>query len=488
MSVFNNILLGASSQSTTTPVYKIDQSIRFNDSSEHYMYSPTPSSSKSFTTTATISMWIKLGDIGQHYFAGAFYGSNARYELFQIDSNNRLKGQGRSGGASTSTGSGVTKFITTQVFRDPSAWYHLMFVYDTTHPVSEERFRLYVNGARVTEFHTNPSYGASELVYWFGKSSYTTLGAYRDTTGYADYFYWDGYMAEMHGVDGTALYPDSFGEYNSSGIWVPKEYSGGHGTDGYYIKGADANALGTNSADNGNNFTLNGISAHDKMADSPTNNFPTLNPLNKYGSNVTTSDGNLTSTVSSSNNERGAKATQAITTGKWYFEVYFSASNADNNGGVAVSGSSDYNAVPGETSDPTGFRYGSAGNFKQNNVASSVITTIAAKDIVMVAIDMDNDKAWFGINGTFVSSGDPASGSNPTTTTIPDLGLPASYHYNSTATEIFNFGQDSTFAGENVNANDYSNYVGASDGNGVGSFFYTPPSGYLAICTKNLGS
>ena len=325
-------ILGASSASDT--VYSIDQSIRFNDASEHFMYSPTPSSSKDFTTTATISMWIKLGDIGQHYFAGAFYGSNSRYELVQINSSNKLSANGRVGGASTAIGSGQTKWTTTQVFRDPSAWYHLVFVYDTTNEIQSERFRLYVNGARVTEFDTDPSYGASELVYWFGKSSYTTLGAYYNSTGIADSFFWDGYMAEMHGVDGTALDASNFGEYNSSNIWIPKEYTGSHGTDGFYIKGADANALGTNSAANDNTFTLNGISSHDKMADSPTNNFPTLNPLNKYGSNVTTSDGNLTSTVSSSSNDRGAKATQAVTSGKWYFEVYFSASNADNNGAV----------------------------------------------------------------------------------------------------------------------------------------------------------
>ena len=149
-------ILGANSASDT--VYSIDQSIRFDDNSEHYMYSPTPSSSKNFTTTATISMWIKLADIGQHYFAGAFYNSNARYELIQINANNKLSANGRSGGASTATGSGVTKWTTTQVFRDPSAWYHLVFVYDTTNSIQSERFRLYVNGARVTDFDTNPSY------------------------------------------------------------------------------------------------------------------------------------------------------------------------------------------------------------------------------------------------------------------------------------------------------------------------------------------
>ena len=97
--------------------------------------------------------------------------------------------------------------------------------------------------------------------------------------GITDYF--DGYLAEMHGVDGTALDQNSFGEFNSSGIWIPKEYEGSHGTDGFYIKGADSSALGTNSAANGNNFTLNAISSHDQVPDSPTNNFCVMSPLDK---------------------------------------------------------------------------------------------------------------------------------------------------------------------------------------------------------------
>ena len=83
----------------------------------------------------------------------------------------------------------------------------------------------------------------------------------------------------MHGVDGIALDQSFFGETNDNGIWVPKEYTGSHGTDGFYIKGADASALGTNSAANGNNFTLNAISSHDQMADSPTNSFCTINTV-----------------------------------------------------------------------------------------------------------------------------------------------------------------------------------------------------------------
>ena len=478
----NNVLSGAAGSGTTT--HAIDQSIRFDDAAEHYMYSPAPSSSKDFTTTATISMWIKLGNIGQHYFAGAFYGSNARYDFFQINANNKLQASGRSGGASTATGSGVTKWITTQVFRDPSAWYHLIFVYDTTNAVQSERFRLYINGERVTEFDTAPSYGASELVYWFGKSSYTTLGAYFNQTGYADYFYWDGYMAEMHGVDGTALDPDSFGEFNSSGIWTPKEYTGSHGTDGFYIKGADASDLGTNSAANGNDFTLNGISSHDKMLDSPTNNYCVISPLDSYLGSTTWSQGNLQ--IGGASNITSSSI--SVTSGKWYVEVRKNA-NADNQIGV-MSGQTNQPSAQLGTSQ---FRRA----WRDNNNSPQFLTddstsgsgtaeSLAAGDILGIALDLDNDAIYFADNNTWMNSGDPTSGASKTGAIFTDLNLHDEWRWftgsNSLAVNnTWNFGQDGTFAGTET-------AQGNTDGNGHGNFYYAPPSGYLAVNTKNLGS
>jgi len=486
--VFQNDILAGSSggTGTSTPVYKIDQSIRFNSPDEHYMYSPTPSSSKSFTTTATISMWIKLGDVGRHYLAGAYYGSNSRYDFFQIDANNKLKGQGRSGGAKTATGNGETKWITAQVFRDPLAWYHLIFVYDTTNAIESERFRLYVNGARVTEFDTPPSYGENEKVYWFSKSSYTTLGAYFNNTGYADYFYWDGYMAEMHGVDGTALDQHSFGEYNSSGIWIPKQYTGSHGTDGFYIKGENANTLGTNSASNGNNFTLNEIFAHDQVLDSPTNNFSTLNPLIPGLSltTVTYSEGNLKATFS--NNDATESTIGIPSSGKWYFEGYvigttFLRDDVQTAIGLRPEGFSHQRDDVNET----GFAYGQNGKKIEGDgssgTSSSYGASYSADDIIGVAVDMDASPA------TLIFYKNNASQGTAFTFTDKTIFRFGSVAQRNSSGWILNFGQDSTFAGENVNANDYSNYDGTSDGNGVGSFFYTPPSGHLALCTKNLG-
>ena len=489
----NNVLSGAAGSGTTT--YAIDQSIRFDDAAEHYMYSPAPSSSKSFTTTATISMWIKLGNIGQHYFAGAFYGSNARYDFFQINANNKLQASGRSGGASTATGSGVTKWITTQVFRDPSAWYHLIFVYDTTNAVQSERFRLYVNGERVTEFDTAPSYGASELVYWFGKSSYTTLGAYYNQTGFADYFYWDGYMAEMHGVDGTALDQDSFGEFNSSGIWTPKEYTGSHGTDGFYIKGADASDLGTNSAANGNDFTLNGLSSHDKMLDSPTNNFPTFNPIyaDVSGINsITLANGNLQGTGTSGQFDHKTATFNLPQSGKWYFEYYLGGLYTGF--GICIvgqEGSITGGYGFGALSTSQGFGFQNSIIYNGNSVTTNFGTgNLSAGTILNCAFDVDNDKVFLGLNNTYYaadagSDGNPSTGANPTVTTSFSLStndiILGFYLSSSSSSAYLNFGQEGTFAGNKTAG-------GNSDASGIGNFLYSVPTGFKALCTKNLGS
>ena len=480
MSIFNNnILAGAAAQSSGSTVYAIDQSIRFDDAAEHFMYSPTPSSSKDFSTTCTISFWFKIGNIKLGNLAGAFYGSNARYNLIQITADGQLKEQGRVGGASTSTGSGGTEWTTTRVFRDPSAWYHAVFVWDTTNAVQSERFRLYINGVRETDFATSPSFGASELVYWFGKSSYTTLGAYFNGTGYADTLYWDGYMAEMHGVDGTALDQNSFGEFNSSGIWIPKEYTGSHGTDGFYIKGAAASDLGINSAANGNNFTLNGISSHDQVPDSPTNNFCVMSPIDQ--SSFTLSEGNLRTAYGSNNSTSGVKGTVGVSTGKWYWEGRRNVANVYHCPvAVASTEVSPTKLPPSNTPDNGGSTVGYWGTslYKDGVAVQTGLGALTNGDIVGLALDLDStpNTVTFTKNGSAlgtavsVTSGftwTPCEGTNPT-------------GYTANVNTSHNFGQDGTMAG-NITAG------GNSDANGIGNFKYSVPSGHLAVCTKNIG-
>ena len=490
MAIFNNNLLaGAGAQSGTT-TYEINQSIRFDDADEHFMYSPTPSSSKDFTTTATISLWFKLGNLKAGYLAGAFYGNNNRYNILAINSDGQLLEYDRVGGASTSNGTGTIGWTTTRVFRDPSAWYHAVFVWDTTNAVQSERFRLYINGVRETDFATEQALGASELVYWFGKSTPTTLGAYFTGTGYADTYYFDGYMAEMHGVDGTALDQNSFGEFNSSGIWVPKEYTGSHGTDGFYIKGADASALGTNSAANGNNFTLNGISSHDQVLDSPTNNCCVLTPLATLMGG-TLSNGNLKIVLSGndqfhSNFEISEKS---------YCEVRLDASS--NYGGALGFGTfqgldDDDNTIAFSMNYLSGRI-----NLGNGSSGGDVGGNVSVGDIIMMALDPDTRKWWVGVNGTWRNSGDPAGGTghvyqyatdyfdiSSSYSTTDGIGAIVWGGFKGSAngmTVTWNFGQEGTFGGQETAG-------GNADGNGNGNFKYTVPSGFKALCSKSMGS
>jgi len=485
MAIFNNNLLaGAGAQSGTT-TYEIDQSIRFRDADEHFMYSPTPSSGKDFTTTATISLWFKLGNLGAAYLAGAFYGNNNRYNILAINSDGQLLEYDRVGGASTSNGTGTIGWTTTRVFRDPSAWYHAVFVWDTTNAVQSERFRLYINGVRETDFATEQALGASELVYWFGKSTPTTLGAYFTGTGYADTYYFDGYMAEMHGVDGTALDQDSFGEFNSSGIWVPKEYTGSHGTDGFYIKGADASDLGINSAANGNDFTLNGISSHDQVTDSPTNNFAVLNPLDVYSTSP--SNGNLK--YAGSNGK--ARATVGIPkSGKWYWEVRADASRLYA-GLISLTNVFSTSLVITSNAGSGYYtleRQSTTNSFYNASTSSTSLgsQTLSSGDVMAFAYDSDTRKLWIGYDGgsgsvAWYSSGDPASGSNELATLADDEYSVFVFDNSSLYSTSLNFGQEGTFGGTETAG-------GNSDSSGIGNFFYSVPSGFKALCTKNIGS
>ena len=177
----------------------------------------------------------------------------------------------------------VVPRVTTQVFRDPSAWYHFVVAYDTTQASADNRVKLYVNGEQVTSFTTNGTIPTDTLIAFTKQSQAMYIGTASDE---ATYF--DGYITEYNLIDGQQLAPTSFGEYNKdTGVWQPKKYNGSYGTNGFYLKGR-----GTDNSGNGNNFTENNIdtssgdATYDLMSDVPTltdedtNNFATLNPNN----------------------------------------------------------------------------------------------------------------------------------------------------------------------------------------------------------------
>jgi hypothetical protein len=342
---------------------------------------------------------------------------------------------------------------------------------------------MYVNGQRETSFSTEvyPSLNADADIWTAG----TDLRLFRLIGGTN---YHGGYAAEIHYLDGYSYGPEYFGETNSSGIWIPKEYDGSYGTNGFYIDGRDSSDLGDDESGQGNDFTTSGLATHDQVSDSPTNNFCTLNSNDNRGTPGTLSEGNLKMAFSATNDN--VTGTQGMSSGKWYWEAYI----VDNNNtyiGVQDSGIS----ATGYTASAVALWYGGFIYENNSDTGDRAIATSGAAysngDVVGVAFDADNKKIWWSKNGQWYTANSSststiniseveAGNSAQVITRSPDFFMPFFGNYTH-STAIFNFGQEGTFAGNETAG-------GNSDGNGVGNFFSAVPSGFLALCTNNLGS
>jgi hypothetical protein len=254
--------------------YTIDQSLR-SESGTAYL-TRTPGSAGD-TKTWTMSWWVK-GVTGNMWGAGS--SGNPRGQM-RLDAS--------TGNAIWSVGGLGThnSFTTTAAYRDPSSWYHFVLAYDSTQSVEANRTKFYVNGSQVTDFSETsyPSLNQSDNPVMDDVAQYIVSDYGLSTSG--------GYWAEFHGIDGQALTPSSFGETDSTtNQWKPIEYTGTYGTNGFYLKFQDSASLGDDSSGNTNDFTATNLVATDQMTgESPTNNFCTLNALNK--SSMTLSEGNL---------------------------------------------------------------------------------------------------------------------------------------------------------------------------------------------------
>lgn len=398
----NNLLLGAAGASAG---YTIDQSIRFNDNDSAYL-TRTPGSASN-RKTWTISTWVKYSvDTAS---GSAIFGSgatSAEDTFAYITSGGAIDWIVRD--SSTIRG----RIVTNRLFRDPSAWYHLVFVLDTTSGTAGDRMRLWVNGSEETSFSTdtNPPVNTDSAIN-------STLAQYIGfSRGNGGDNLWDGYQAEIQLVDGTALNASSFGEYNADGVWVPKKYTNaaGYGTNGFYITGADSADLGADYSGNGNDFTSSGLAAADQRLDTPTLNKATLNGVNLYTSGSALSDGNLTVTNSGTTGYwHRSYATQSLSY-KTYWEVH-----ADNLGSLNMGVSSLRN--------PNGGINNPAGNYGagiQNNEAfvtgsyasessGSRTFPISTGNYVMFAFDPDRGALWAGTEGTW-KDGTSSSASSAT--------------------------------------------------------------------------
>ena len=441
--------------------YQIEQSLRFDGTGRL-----SRSMGAGSRTTATISCWIK-SDFYRTFFIDAAGGSSNSLETSIYMSTSSI-GVGRYD-SSWGQVNGSN--------RDPAAWYHVMWVLDTNNSTGSDRIRVYVNGVRRTfSFSTTPSQG--ENLGW-NNSAPVYIGHRQQIPDSSGDYYW-GYLAEMHHVDGTALDPTDFGEFDDNGVWRPIEVSGlTYSTNGFYLKfdPSATNGIGHDHSGEGNHFTPTGFTTSgtgtDVMDDTPTKNWCTLNPLDK-GSSITLSNGNLDYSQYNTSAYEAVKSTFAMGSGKWYWEVYISnrsdTFHSRPNIGILTAEDVTNNYIG---SSATGYSYFiSAGNAadsnKVNNGSFDSLGTggYGTGDTVMFAFDNVNGNLWFGKNGTWLLSGNPATSSNPMFSSIP---------YKQYLAAISSWSSNFATTACTLNA-------------GQRDFTYTPPTGFKALNTSNLSA
>jgi hypothetical protein len=316
--------------------YEIEQSIRFNDNDSAYMHR-TPSAAGNQKTN-TISCWVKRTNLGLGNSLAMFSAAGGSYGLtWYIDSSETDFSRER---LSLSDGAATLWQANDYKLRDPASWYHFVFAMDTTQGTQSNRMKVYINGALVTA-DTNALVENTD--YPFFDNVVNRIGSWTPSGGAAGR-YMEGYMAEIHLIDGAQKAASDFGEYNSTtGQWVPIEYAGAYGDQGAYLKGQDSSALGDDTSGNGNDFSSSGLAANDQMFDSPTNNQLTLNVIAPQQSASTAlptiptySDGNkkLASTASSHTASVTPLTIPIPTEGKWHIEVGIDVLGSDADAGL----------------------------------------------------------------------------------------------------------------------------------------------------------
>ena len=384
--------------------------------------------------------------------------------------------------------------ITTRLFRDTSAWYNIVIAYDTAQSTAANRVKIYVNGVQETSFGT-ANYPAQnyDALYTYTQSGSSSLNIGQ---GWAGGVFYDGYFSDITHIDGAALAPASFGEFNN-GIWIPIDTSGlTFGDEGYLLKfdqvgvgTASTSTIGADVSGNTNHFTSSGIVASDcAMPDSPENNFATMNPLifrTSNGSQVY-SENNLKYGQPTANSWGFGFTTLNVKSGKWYAEIRCLGNTSVNAGVVNVGHYGYTKFLVQNPQNNTGVWQlnmdGTGTKTRFNNtLADATYTGFGNGQILGILLNADDKELSFTVDGT-LQEGVGSTGVVDISTGGSDKdewSFFANTFYNSAETMTWNFGQDSSFVGtETATSN--------SDANGNGTFHTAVPSGYLALCTANL--
>ena len=430
-------------------------------------------SSTGTNTKGTFSGWIKRGNIASDY--PRFFAINTdanRYLRLFFHNDQKLH-------LYIDNGSGIGQRKTTRVFRDTSAWYHIVVAIDSLQGTASDRIKVWVNGVQETVFDStiNPAQGANMMI----NNSGSTFVIGRHESASTDYF--NGYMSHVSWVDGTALTPTSFGETDStSGIWKFKSPSGiTWGTNGVHLKFENSGNLGLDSSGQGNNFTVNGNLK--QALDTPSNVHATLNPL-VPSTNATFSNGSNTITGSQADNySQSTISTLGVSAGKWYCEAKYTTANSNVNPNVGIATLENFRYDVNNTG-ASGFanvRFDGQVYVDGSSGSSSYWgSNPVAGDIIMFALDMDNGKFYLGKNGSWENSGVPTSGSTGTGSITSSRSGTQAINVRYLAS-VFDFNFGNGFFGTTA--------ISSAGSNGNGSLFeYDVPNGYYALNTKNINT
>ena len=435
--------------------YEVSNSLRFNSGD-------SPELTRTFGSaggdTWSYSCWLKRGDISQQGH-GLLLDPNTNAGLYFLST-----------GALVINDDGSSTHTSTELLRDPNAWYHILFTGNGT------TNKVYVNNSQLTFSGGTPNIGDinNNVAHSISKSP-------------AGVEYMDGYLSEIHFVDGTEKAPTDFAEFNDNGVWIPKKYTGTYGTNGFFLQfkqtgtSANSSGIGADTSGNDNHFTPTNLAATDVTTDTPTNNFATLNTLSEISTSVTFSEGNTKASIGGggSGNTNRVVGNMGFTSGKWYYEVkYISQSsgashleigfvNTDISMRYHIRGSDGERWDNGSTSSGTDHRHDPG-------------------DIIGVYIDADNKKWYLQVNGS------NSNGGNGTADVSAGTGF---IHQNFAVTDfILPYFANASGGGGHVFEVNFGNAPfsissGNADAEGHGNFEYNPTNDgvdFHAICTKNL--
>ena len=374
---------------------------------------------------------------------------------------------------------------TNRVFRDPNAWYHIVVAWDTTQSTASNRVKIYVNGVQETSFST-ANYPAQNAVLECNTSGRRFgVGTLANGSGVA-YGFWDGSISHFHFIDGTAYDATAFGEYDANGVWkINTSPSVTYGTNGFFIL-KDGNSV-TDQSGNTNNLTVGGGTLTN-TEDSPSNVFATMNPLTSYYAGAWTfSNGNNTVNMATTS-ERYVVGTMGFSSGKWYWEQKYVSKSDSTFSRVGIE-SNINNTAPDQSTSGYGYR-GETSDASQGMKVNNGTYTFwgddyGVGDIIGCAVDMDNNKIYFSINGVWQESGDPTSGATGTGSAFTIIDPPSGFYFPKIGKEAADTGVWSFNFGNGYFGTTAVSSAG-TNASGIGIFEHDVPTGFTSLSTKGL--